>query len=162
MPLTNLTSPISFYPSVCFRQNKIREGPPVCGFQHLAGAMQTSFLVNFHLHDDPALLTGPGEHQPDLHALSLAPGEASGMSALHWALHFVKHFGQLHRVWIRCSTYAAQIFTPHHPGGCVCRPLIELGLKGQCALIRKTVSIYAKQELPEKTPLQKQTYLGQL
>lgn len=37
MPLTNLTSPISFYPSVCFRQNKVREGPPVCGFQHLLG-----------------------------------------------------------------------------------------------------------------------------
>lgn len=38
MSLTNLTSPISFYPSVCFRQNKVREEPPERGFQHLAEA----------------------------------------------------------------------------------------------------------------------------
>lgn len=162
MPLTNLTSPISFYPSVCFRQNKVREGPPVCGFQHLAGATQSSFLVNFRLHDDPAFLTGPREHQPDWHALSLAPGEASVMSVLHWALHFVKHLGQLHRVWIRCSTYAAEIFTPHHPGGCLLPSHKTWAQRPMHTHSQNCVHLRKARIIRKDPPLQKQTYLGQL
>lgn len=161
MPMTNLTSPIFHFTLRCASDKTKLKGAACVWVPALGWGNAELF---------PSELSPPrwpcSPHRTTRASVWLTCsfsgtwGRLYNESTLHWALHFVKRLGQLHRVWIRCSTYDGEIFTPHHPG--LCLPSHRTWAQKKCALIRKTAAIYTKQESPEKTPLPKQTYLEQL